>query len=109
MEEVTLAVKINRCGRQPRKCASLSRACHKKEGPWRRKKFIGSSAKRRRNSVTLSNTTRGKGPNEPVFRLATLGSSRICSRIFDQDGVPVVISKTRLAPTRKLRSRALGI
>jgi hypothetical protein len=41
---------------------------------------MGSSAKRRRNSVTRSKTGRGKGPKEPVFRLATVESSSIAAR-----------------------------
>ena len=44
----------------------------------------GSAANCRRNSVTCSNTGLGSGPNEPVFRLMTFGSSSIAARAADQ-------------------------
>ena len=77
---VTLTVKTSRRGSPPTNRASASRADHNSGGRPRRRKSIGSSASRRRSSVTRSKTTRGDGPKEPVLRFVTVGSSIIRAR-----------------------------
>src|SRR5262249_25704981 len=74
-------------------------------GRCRRRKSIGSSASRRRNSVTRSNTGRGHGPNEPVLRLATVGSSIIRERAEAQKASDM---KGSLSRARNRNSGTIG-
>src|SRR4051812_10865479 len=77
---LTLAANTSRFGSPPRNRANRSRAVQSSGGRRRTKKSVGSAASWRRRSVTWSKTGRGSGPNEPVFRFVTAGSSIIAAR-----------------------------
>ena len=92
----------------PTALARRVRASHSSGGAPRRRKSIGSSARRWRRAVTRSKTGRGKGPNEPVLRLATAGSSSMFARAAAQHVFALLPEEGEVLELGEVRADQVG-